>query len=187
MKGYRPDEAKTSQFEEYTRVGQRLLQGAPVQDIDAISVETTERDFEGLARSVRESIDKNEPEAGLDRLHTFVVKYMRLLCRKHGIETDKEKPLHSLIGEYVKLLRGKGLIESEMAERILKSSISILEAFNHVRNDQSLAHDNQVLKYHESLLIFGYISSTVKFLKALEEQLDKSEAQSPEPEEDIPF
>ena len=112
---------------------------------------------------------------------------MRLLCRKHGIETDKEKPLHSLIGEYVKLLRGKGLIESEMAERILKSSISILEAFNHVRNDQSLAHDNQVLKYHESLLIFGYISSTVKFLKALEEQLDKSEAQSPEPEEDIPF
>ena len=32
-----------------------------------------------------------------------------------------------------------------MTMRILKSSISVLEAFNDVRNSQSLAHDNPVL------------------------------------------
>jgi hypothetical protein len=31
-----------------------------------------------------------------------------------------------------------------MAMRILKSSISILEAFNDVRNNQSLAHDSPI-------------------------------------------
>jgi len=41
-----------------------------------------------------------------------------------------------------------------MTERILKSSISILDAFNDVRNNKSLAHDNPVLNRNESLLIF---------------------------------
>lgn len=35
---------------------------------------STEREFAVLARAVRESIERNEPEVGLDRLHTFAVK-----------------------------------------------------------------------------------------------------------------
>ena len=37
--------------------------------------------------------------------------------------------------------------ESEMADRILKSSISIFEPFNDVRNNRSLARDNPILNY----------------------------------------
>jgi hypothetical protein len=55
----------------------------------------------------------------------------------------------------VKCLKAEGRIDSEMTERILKSSISLLEAFNHVRNHQSFAHDNPVLNYEESRLIFN--------------------------------
>lgn len=55
----------------------------------------------------------------------------------------------------MRALKNEGAIESEMTERILKSSISVMAAFNRVRNDQSLAPDNQVLNYNESLLIFG--------------------------------
>src|ERR1051325_8418637 len=62
--------------------------------------------------------------------------------------------LHSLFGEYVKRLKEHGHLESEMTARILKSSISTLEAFNDVRNNQSLAHDNPILNYDEALLIF---------------------------------
>src|SRR5205823_7529863 len=123
------------------RISARLLQSAPVDALETIASEGTERGFEVLARAARDSIEKNEPEAGLDRLHTFVTKLIRTLSERRGITPDREKPLHSIFGEYVKALRGAGLIESEMTERILKSSISTMEAFNRVRNDASLAHD----------------------------------------------
>lgn len=154
--------------EECLRIVQRLQQSAAVPDIAAVIPNNDDISFETLAKSVRESIERDEPETGLDRLHTFVVKYFRVLCSKRGIDTSREKPLHSLVGEYVRALKNEGAIESEMTERILKSTISVMEAFNRVRNDQSLAHDNQVLNYNESLLIFGHVCSSIRFIEAIE-------------------
>lgn len=62
------------------------------------------------------------------------------------------------------------IIESGMTEKILKSSIGILEKFNHVRNNQSLAHANDLLNYNESLLIFKTVSSTIEFIESIEER-----------------
>jgi hypothetical protein len=155
-------------FQDCARIVQRLKQGGSVPEIEVISPNADGKDFEVLAKSVREAIDKNEPEAGLDRLHAFVVKYIRVLCEKRNISTGREKPLHGLFGEYVKHLRDDGLVESEMTERILKSSISTMEAFNSVRNNRSLAHDNPVLNYNESLLIFNHVTSAIRFIKGLE-------------------
>ena len=68
------------------------------------------------------------------------------------------------------MFAAKNLIESEMTERILKSTISTLEAFNRVRNDHSFAHDNPVLNYEESLLVYNHVTSSVRFLEAVERQ-----------------
>ena len=155
-------------FRECERIAARLTQSALVEAIGAIVPEGNEWDFEVLARAVRDSIERNEPEAGLDRLHTYVTKLVRTLSKKRGIVANKDKPLHSLFGEYIKALRNAGLIESEMTERILKTSISILESFNGVRNDRSLAHDNPMLNYEEGLLIYNYVCSSVRFIRALE-------------------
>ncbi len=154
--------------DECGRLAARLTQSAPVEALDAITPEGNERGFEVLANAVRDAIEKNEPEAGLDRLHTYVTKLMRTLAERRGAVHDRDKPLHSIVGEYVKLLRAAGLIESEMTERILKSSIGTLEAFNRVRNESSLAHDNPTLSYEESLLIFNHVCSAVRFIRALE-------------------
>jgi len=110
----------------------------------------------------------------LDRLHTFVIKYVRSLCERSGITITREKALHNLFGEYVKFLRETGCIDSEMTIRILKSSISTLEAFNDVRNNQSLAHDNPILNYEEALLIFNHVASSIRFLKSLEKRVPAS-------------
>ena len=171
--------------EECLKIVRRLQESAPVPDIGAISPNIEDENFDTLARSVRECIDRNEPETGLDRLHTFTVKYLRVLCAKRGIQSDREKPLHSLVGEYVKTLKNEGLIESEMTERILKSTISVMEAFNRVRNDQSYAHDNQVLNYNESLLIFGHVTSSIRFIEAIEKRM--SDEPKPEEDDDISF
>jgi len=124
-----------------------------------------------VAEHVREAIEKNQPEGGLDRLHTFVNKFIRVTCEPHGITITRDKPLHSVFGEYVKALREGGHLESAMTERILKSSISVLEAFNDVRNNKSLAHDNPILNYEESLLIFNHVAASIRFIKALETKI----------------
>ena len=171
------------------KIAVRLLKSAPVQELDAIQPLNDERTFEALARSVHDAIENNEPENGLDRLHTFVVKYVRTICDRHGIVTDRSKPLHSMFGEYVKYLEKEGRLESEMTKRILKSCISTLEAFNHVRNNQSFAHDNSLLNYDESLLIYNHVCSAVRFIESIESHEPKSAPASETDDEsgEIPF
>lgn len=150
------------------RIAQRLFADQPVAELDWLTANSEERDFEVVAEHVREAIEKNQPEGALDRLHTFVIKFIRIACEPHGIEVNRNKPLHSIFGEYVKALREGGHLESVMAERILRSSISVLESFNDVRNNKSLAHDNPILNYEESLLIFNHVAASVRFIKSLE-------------------
>ena len=165
----------------------------PVAELDSLTANSDDRDFEVVAEHVREAIEKNQPEGGLDRLHTFVNKFIRVTCEPHGITITRDKPLHSVFGEYVKALREGGHLESAMTERILKSSISVLEAFNDVRNNKSLAHDNPILNYEESLLIFNHVAASIRFIKALETKI-KAQAKVAEQQaarfpwdESIPF
>lgn len=128
-------------------------------------------------------------EGALDRLHTFVNKFIRVTCEPHGITISRDKPLHSVFGEYVKALRESGHLESVMTDRILRSSISVLEAFNDVRNNKSLAHDNPILNYDESLLVFNHVASSIRFIKSLEARIKPTLQQAAEPawDDSIPF
>jgi hypothetical protein len=168
-------------------IAERIQKDDLVENIDSLKPNIEEKDFELVARSIRESVEKNEPELALDRLHTFMVKYVRQLCQRHNLTTGKDEPLHSIFGKYVKHLRDNNLMESTMSEKILKSSISVLDAFNDVRNNKSLAHDNPTLNYHESLLILNNISNTIKFIDTIENKpaLAKETLQSDESE--LPF
>ncbi len=147
----------------------RLQRDSSVVGLDALTAISDEGNFDILAKAIKDTLEKGEPEAGLDRLHTFVVSYVRKLCLQRGIDVEK-KPLHSLFGEYIKVLRSEGGIEAAMTERILKSSISVLESFNDVRNDRSFAHDNPILNHDEALLIFNHIVGLVRFLRSLDEK-----------------
>src|SRR5438874_6388341 len=111
---------------ECRRIAERLLHGATVEDAEVLSIFSARENFEMLVKGFQEAIGKNEPETGLDRLHTFTIRFVRYLCEKHGIVAERDKPLHSIFGEYVKWLKKQGHFESLMTERILKSSISVM-------------------------------------------------------------
>ena len=153
---------------EVRKVQERLAQSASPADIQAIGGDGA--DFEAVAKAVRDSINRNEPEQALDRLHTFLVKFVRKLCSEHGLDLDRTVPLNGLFGAYVKKIRAENLLTSTMAEHILKASITIFGQFDHVRNNHSLAHDNALLSYDEALLIVSHVSATVRFVKAIEDQ-----------------
>lgn len=144
-------------YKECVKIAERLKQESIVEHIDAIQPNVDDRDFKLLAKAIRESIEKNEPEAALDRLHTFTFRYLRELCDNHKITYEKADSLNAVFGKYVKFLVDNKHIESTMSEKILKYSINIMESFNDIRNNRSFAHDNSVLNYHESILIFNNI------------------------------
>lgn len=152
----------------------RLKLSSPEPEVDAFTASVNALDFTAAAKHIRAAIEANEPATALDRVHVFMMKFLRTLCERRGITVTREKPLHSLMGEYVKHLRGAGQIESEMTERILKTSISNLEAMNTVRNDQSLAHDNPMLNHDEAVLIVSHIGGLVRFLKTIEAKIQAS-------------
>ncbi|MFI0427372.1 MAG: abortive infection family protein [Flavobacterium sp.] len=177
-------------YTECLKIAQRLKEEKIVDEIEVIKEINDDRDFNLLAKSIRESIDKNEPESALDRLHTYVIKYIRQLCENHGIEIKKDESLNAIFGKYVKFIVANEKIESQMTERILKYSIHVLEAFNDVRNNRSFAHDNEILNYSESVLIFNNVTNSIKFIETIEKTIqnvsETIEAESTN-WEDLPF
>lgn len=163
------DEVKVT-HEHAQRACARLVGQLEVEPIDNLKAVPFDEDFRLLARQIKGSIDNGEPAAGLDRLHTFMMKYSRHLCAKHGVATTKEESLNAVFGKYVRALQTSGKVMSTMTLNILKFSSNILSAFNAVRNDQSLAHDNTVLNAEESLLILRNVSALVKFVEHVEQQ-----------------
>ena len=82
--------------EQCERTVARLVQDSPVQELDALPRSGTSAASRVVSKAVLDAIDRDELEGGLDRLHTFVVKYVRSLCDVQGIAVDHDKPLHSL-------------------------------------------------------------------------------------------
>ncbi len=156
-------------------VAKRLGGESPVAGAEAIAQIADDHDLDVVARTVSEAIERAEFVQGLDRLHTFTTKFLRTLCEKQGLVVDRNKPLHSLFGEYVRSLRSAGHIESKMTEKILSSMHGPLDAFNQVRNDQSLAHDNQLLNEDEALLIFSHVTSALRFVRDLDRRIQQKE------------
>ncbi len=172
-------------LEPCSRLADRLRQGAPV--LEEVLPDAQETTFDALTRSVQQAIEHNQPEAGLDRLDTYFVTFMRKVCQNNSITTTRDEPAHSVLGKYVEMLKTTGRIESDMTGRILTYAQSTMDAFNRVRNEQSLAHPNPILNYNEALLIFNHVVVVVNFIQSVERKASTPAASSVDTEGDIPF
>jgi len=138
-------------------------------DISELNIENIDKDktLDLLLDEIKNSKDKENPEIILDRLHTLTVKYTRKLSKKYNIETEW-KTLNALFWLYIKELEKKWKIESDVTLLIVKSNISILEKFNYIRNNKSLAHDNDLLNSNESTFIINSIINLLHFIEKVE-------------------
>src|SRR3546814_7292233 len=73
------------------------------------------------------------------------------LLEERGVPWDRNDPLQSRVGKYVKALEAEREIR-EITRRIIKSAISVFDQFNDIRNNRSFAHDNADRKRHTSEL-----------------------------------
>ena len=134
---------------------------------DAIDRFTKDQTLEELVAAIERDIQVNKPAAALDRLHTYCMKKFRHLLDQRGIHFDKDEPLNSRAGRYIKALESEKTIRP-ITLRIMKSGISIFDGFNAIRNNESFAHDNDIVDAHEARFIFDNITSILRLLKAVE-------------------
>lgn len=164
--------ATKEQEEQCRKIVERLKEGGVSTQISNITPFDDSEEFKKLSKSIRESIESNEPELALDRLHTFFMKYIRELCIKNNISYSSLESLNAIFGKYLKFIESKIGFESEMTKTILKYSISLLEKYNHVRNNSSFAHDNKLLNYTESLYIFDTLARLKGFIDGIQQNIE---------------
>jgi hypothetical protein len=109
----------------------------------------------------------NEDGAALDRLHTYCMKKFGHLLDSHGVTWDRAEPLHSRLGKYVKALGGTHPLR-DASRQIIKNAITVFDKFNHVRNNDSLAHDNDLPDHAEARFLFDSIAAILRFIKSVE-------------------
>lgn len=103
----------------------------------------------------------------IDHLHTYCLKKFTHLLEIRGEVCDKNEPLHSRFGRYRKCLENEQTLH-EFTDRALKRFISLFERYNDLRNNHSLAHDNQLLSPVEARFIVSSINAMLVMLRAIE-------------------
>lgn len=160
-----PDEEKRLKSEFFSCVDLIAgLNNAPVV-LSALERFDESDTLDNLIYSIERDVREDRYQAALDRLHTYCQRRFRKLLESSGRQVSEEDSLHSRVGAYVKILEAEGV--SQISITILKYSISVFEKFNGVRNDQSLAHDNELLDHREARLVLDAVGAVLRFLKSL--------------------
>ena len=97
------------------QIASRLLDGAPVALHEVIDSAAAVLKVEQIANEVKEAIDSNRLQEGIDRLHTMTTAYVAHLASDRGIEAEG-KSLDAVFGEYRKAIIAEGLTGEEFDE-----------------------------------------------------------------------
>lgn len=142
-------------------------------DLDVDLPEINGDTWDVLYSDITQALSRNEPSLVLDRLHTFSVKFIRALCEEKCVNTlddkGRQQPLHSLVGMLTKHYQKNDVFESDFSEQAMKMSISLFDKYNGIRNDQSYAHDNEILNKAEAMFAVKIMTATISFIHELEE------------------
>lgn len=144
------------------------LQGEPdAVSTDGIQRFAPDRTLDELVADIERSLAANKPEVAIDHLHTYCMKRFAHLLMVRGLECGDDEPLHARFGKYRKHLVSERPLH-DFTDRALKSFISLLDSFNDLRNNHSLAHDNKILEPFEARFIFTTINAMLVMIRTLE-------------------
>ncbi len=134
---------------------------------DALYRYEQDRTLDELIADLERTIGQNKPEAALDHLHTYCMKKFSYLLALRGVDCEQTEPLHARFGKYRKQVLAE-LNLHEVSDLALKSAISMFQSFNDVRNNRSLAHDNELLVHSEARYVFDVVTALLRFVRSIE-------------------
>lgn len=153
-----------------------------------------EDSLQTLLEDINNALARNKPELVLDRLHTFSTKLLRQICTDNEITVTDDKganlPLHSLAGRLRKKYEQDGLFQSSFTLMALQNSISLFDKYNSVRNNQSYAHDNEVLDTMEAEFAVRIMADLLTFIDKAESYRKKAQKKTNQQtlfDDELPF
>lgn len=112
----------------------------PLLETTSLAVDRALNDFEILVNS------SGGPISGLDRIHTALHGYLRVMCNEAAIPYADDADIAALFGLIRKQHpKFQSLSPDLDGVKILRGLASIIDALNPVRNRHSMAHPNEVL------------------------------------------
>ena len=145
----------------------RIESGGSTPATDAVVAFTRDETLEELVQGIRRDAEADKPQAALDRLHTYSMKKFAHLLQLRNAPADKDEPLHSRVGRYVKQLEAERELRP-VTKQIMKNCIGIFQSYNDIRNSHSFAHDNIVVEKEEARFIFETVVSMLRFVRSVE-------------------
>lgn len=153
--------------------------------------QTKEETLQTLLEDIQNSLSRNQPTLVLDRLHTFSTKYLRQICATKGIEVSDSKgifyPLHSLAGMLRKHYESSSDFQSEFTVLAIQNNIQLFDKFNSIRNNQSYAHDNEILSNIEAVFAIKAMANVLVFIDNVESLNLEIPVSNEEQKSDLPF
>lgn len=93
-------------FQEVQQIAHRLKSGL-TEHIENIQPNSDDKDFDKLSTNIRELIETDKPEQAMDRLHTFVTKFLRNTCKVMVMRSIRTNPFIVFLGNISSLLKQK--------------------------------------------------------------------------------
>jgi len=141
-----------------------------------------EETLQTLLDDINHSLSIDKPTLVLDRLHTFATKILRNICNENGIGVINDNgdylPLHSLVGMLKRYYETNSTFKSKFTLNAIQTSISLFDTFNAIRNNQSYAHDNEILESSEAKFAVKAMANVICFLDEVEKYQQKDKRDS---------
>jgi Abortive infection C-terminus len=104
---------------------------------------------------------------GVDRVHTALHGYLRLVCAHAGIpfsNDDGVTKLFKILCQHHPKLQSNNP-NSQATDRLLKSFAGIIDSLNPIRNHASVAHPNEhLLEKEEAMLFINVVRTLLRYL-----------------------
>lgn len=165
---YRQDAPGTA--DRYAKIVAHLEAGAPQTRTDSLDKFSVDETLEELVAGIQRDVDADRPEAALDRLHTYCMKKLGHLLKVHAPAINPAGTLNARLGQYLAAGRREAKANHPISFEIMTGAVKTFDLFNNVRNDQSLAHDNTLIRRAEARFIFNAIENVLRFIKTTEGQ-----------------
>ncbi|MFI5351888.1 MAG: abortive infection family protein [Candidatus Binatales bacterium] len=151
----------------YFEIVHRLEGGGSLARTDPIDRFARDETLEELVAAIERDIAANKPQVVLDRLHTYCMKKFGHLLKQRGLEARDNDTLNARAGRLFNPLRRERGVRP-ISDKIMRTTVETFELFNTIRNNESLAHDNDLVPSAEARFIFDAIVNLLRFLKSIE-------------------
>lgn len=146
-------------------IGQKLMGNSLIDNVESLISRVDEVISDRvLIISILTDVKAGNESAILDRLHTFLHKYFAALLTRLDLQYSNDDKLERKYAILRESIMGNNQNLTKMTIAILKAQTNIIQEFNTVRNNNTLAHPNETLSREESIYIINQIVNFVEFI-----------------------